>query len=104
MPWDLLDKLRDEDATDRRRWTRRLRKRGGRRTLDASQAKAPTVAQEEGSNSGMEEQAQDKTPAEILDIVDTWLEDNSPENVEIFSWQVVYAEHWAKVKAWRDKQ
>jgi hypothetical protein len=45
-----------------------------------------------------------RPPEEVLDIVDTWLEDNSPENVEIFSWQVVYAEHWARVKAWRDKQ
>jgi hypothetical protein len=45
-----------------------------------------------------------RPPEEVLEIVDAWLEDNSPENVEIFSWQVVYAEHWAKVKAWRDKQ
>lgn len=34
MPWDLIDKPRDEDLTDRRKWTRRLRKRGGRRKLD----------------------------------------------------------------------
>jgi hypothetical protein len=34
MPWDLLDRMRDEDSTDRRRWTRRLRKRGGRRITD----------------------------------------------------------------------
>jgi hypothetical protein len=71
---------------------------------NALQAKASTVAQEEGSDSGMEEQAQDKTPPEILEIVDAWLEDNSPDNVQIFSWQVVYAETWARVKAWRDKQ
>jgi L-lactate utilization protein LutB len=45
-----------------------------------------------------------RPPEEVLEIVDTWLEDNSPDNVEIFSWQVVYAEHWARVKAWRDKQ
>jgi hypothetical protein len=47
---------------------------------------------------------QEKPPPEILEIVDAWLVDNSPENVQIFSWQVVYAEHWARVKAWRDKQ
>jgi hypothetical protein len=34
MPWDSVDKPRDEDATEHRRWTRRLRWRGGRRTID----------------------------------------------------------------------
>jgi hypothetical protein len=47
MPWDLLDRMRDEDSTDRRRWTRRLRKRGGRRKIDAPQAKAPCLLQVE---------------------------------------------------------
>ena len=34
MPWDLIDKYRDEDESERRKWTRRLRKRGGRRKMD----------------------------------------------------------------------
>ena len=35
MPWDSVDKSRDEDLSDRRKWTRRLRKRGtGRRSSD----------------------------------------------------------------------
>jgi len=35
MPWDSVDKPRDEDLSDRRKWTRRLRKRGtGRRSSD----------------------------------------------------------------------
>ena len=31
---DLPDKYRDEDSSERRKWTRRLRKRGGRRSTD----------------------------------------------------------------------
>jgi hypothetical protein len=72
--------------------------------LDASQTKAPQVAQEEGSISRMEEQAQDKTPEEVLDIVDAWLYDHHPERAEIFSWQVVWNETYTRVKSWRDKQ
>jgi hypothetical protein len=45
-----------------------------------------------------------RPPEEVLDLVDNWLEEHKPENVQIFSFQVVYAETWARVKAWRDKQ
>jgi hypothetical protein len=34
MPWDSIDRPRDEDLTEPRKWTRRLRKRGGRRKMD----------------------------------------------------------------------
>lgn len=48
--------------------------------------------------------AQTKMPQEILEIVDEWLEENGPSNVEIFSFQVTDHEQWARVKAWRDEQ
>jgi hypothetical protein len=43
-----------------------------------------------------------KMPQDILEIVDEWLEENAPTNVEMFSFQVTDNETWARVKAWRD--
>ena len=37
MPWDSVDKRRDEDATDRRKRSRRRFRFGGRRAIDAPQ-------------------------------------------------------------------
>jgi hypothetical protein len=37
MPWDSVDKRRDEDATEKRKRSRRRFRFGGRRAIDVSQ-------------------------------------------------------------------